>query len=172
MPTFRDIPQYPHSAYQVDVSWTYLKEHLAQWDEVPHSPLILSPDYQRGYVWTAEQQTAYCEYILSGGTSGRDVFFNNPSWMGGFSDPTECVDGQQRIGAVLAFLDGHIPAFGYKFSEYTDQLRLLGPSFTFHVCKIKDRKELLNWYISMNTGGSIHTAADLSPAYGALAALT
>ncbi|MCP4427239.1 MAG: hypothetical protein GY803_22350 [Chloroflexi bacterium] len=34
----------------------------------------ISPDYQRGHVWTREQQTKYVEHILRNGISGRDIY--------------------------------------------------------------------------------------------------
>jgi len=168
MATYKSIPQYPTSNYRINVSWSYLKDQLDHWNEDPKYPLILQPDYQRNYVWTNKQQIAYCEYILRGGTSGREIFFNCPSWMDGFNHSIECVDGQQRIGAVLAFLDNKIPVFGNYNKDYIDKLSHSGPSFMFNVCKVSDRAELLRWYISMNTGGSKHTKKDLAPAYDAL----
>lgn len=168
---FSDIKQYPFSSYQCNVSWDFLKIHLDNWSErlcggkETKDGLELSPSFQRGYVWTEAQQTAYCENILKGCKSGRDVFFNNPTWMGSYRAKTVCIDGQQRIGAVLAFLDGKIKVFGHYVSEFEDKSRLCSPDFVFHVFKIDNQEELIRFYLSLNTGGSAHTDEDLAPAY-------
>lgn len=167
---FGDIKQFPHSAYRVNVSLDYLEKHLEGWDErilgkeIKKGGLLLQPSYQRGYVWTREQQISYMEYILKGGQSGRDVYFNNPTWNDSYTAHTECVDGQQRIGAALAFVRDEIKCFGYYYSEYEDKLCANG-DLIFHIMKIKSRKELLETYIAMNRGGSYHTEKDLAPAY-------
>jgi len=167
---FSNIKQFPFSAYHTDVSWGHLKEHLDSWNE--KDDLILQPDFQRGYVWSEQQQIEFCEYSLRGGQSAKQIYFNNPSWMDGFDQPTECFDGQQRIGAALAFLDDKIKVFGHYHSEYEDKIRLIGATFSFHVFKISDRKELIEAYIAMNTGGTVHSEKDLKPAYEALEKLT
>jgi len=159
---FTDIKQYPYSAYQVNVQWGYLKEHLESW--MGSEGLIMQPDFQRGHVWSEFQQISYCENMMRNPMGGKDIFFNNPSWMGKFDQPTECVDGQQRVAAVLAFLNDEIKCFGQLCSEF-DRLRMCSGEFIFHVLKIEDRRELIQFYIDMNTGGSIHTEEDLAPAY-------
>jgi len=37
----------------------------------------------------------------------------------------------------------------------------MNPSFKFHVFKMQTRKEILKWYIAMNSGGSIHTKEEI-----------
>ena len=159
---FKDIPQFPFSAYRVDVSWKQLSNHIDRLREA--SGIILQPSFQRGLVWNQKQKIAYCEYQLQGGQSGKEVFFNCPSWMGSFSDPLECVDGQQRIQAILDFLNNKIPVFDTFYQQFEDTLPY-NVNLSFNVTRIKDRKELLKWYISLNKGGSYHTETDLAPAY-------
>jgi uncharacterized protein with ParB-like and HNH nuclease domain len=161
MPTFKEIPQFPHSRYQADIDWDLLEDWLARKRNYPG--LNLEPEYQRGYVWTLDQKTSYVEYILRGGQSGRDLYFNCPSWQKGYDTPLEIVDGKQRLSAVLDFLQNRIKAFGKLCNEYTDKPRQA--YFKIHVNVLKTQKEILDWYIGMNTGGSIHTEKDLEPAY-------
>lgn len=165
---FRDIPQITQARYSVDVSWDYLKDDLERYDK--NFGLILDPTYQRGYIWTEAQKVAYVEYKLRGGTSGGDIYWNCPGWMGKEmrNHPIEIVDGKQRLSAVVDFLDNKIPAFGLYRKDYEDKLHGLRPSFKYHVLDLKDRKELLKWYIAMNTGGSAHTMVDLQPAFDEL----
>lgn len=161
MPRFQDIPQLTKSPpYAVDVGWDYLEEHIkGQSDK--RCALDLEPDFQRAHVWTEAQQSAYVEYILRGGTSGRDLYFNCKGWMNSYSGPYVIVDGKQRLQAVRRFLRDEIPAFGAKRSEYTDRMRISGPSFKWHVNDLKTRAQVLTWYLEFNSGGTPHTEAEL-----------
>jgi len=163
---FKDIPQFPFACYNVCIAWEALPDWLARQNK-DIMKLEMNPTYQRGYVWTEEQKISFVEYQLKGGFSGRDIFWNCPTWMS-FSDPIniiELVDGKQRINAVLDFMDNKIKAFGLYCYEFEDELSSYRPEFIFHVNNLKDRKQILDWYLGMNTGGSIHTEADLKPAY-------
>ena len=48
----------------------FIKEQIEKYN------LQLTPNFQRGYVWTEYQQIKYVEFILRGGKSGRDFYFN------------------------------------------------------------------------------------------------
>lgn len=164
---FREIPQFPFASYSVHISWNY----LSHWIKSQSNDIMvcdMNPFYQRGYVWTKKQKIAYIEYQLKGGFSGKDIFWNCPTWMN-FKNITQgnilqLVDGKQRIEAVLGFLNNKVPAFGLKYSEFEDTIHSLEPSFIFHVNNLKTEKEVVEWYVGFNTGGSIHTEKDLKPA--------
>ncbi len=162
---FRDIPKFPFASYVVNIGWDY----LPSWIEEHNKDIMrceLDPFYQRGYVWTKKQKISYIEYQLKGGFSGRDIFWNCPNWLS-FKDADnviQLVDGKQRIDSVLGFLNDKIPAFGLKYSEFEDDLPPVEPSLIFHVNNLKTEKEVVEWYVGFNTGGSIHTAKDLKPA--------
>ena len=136
-------------------------------DEKEHG-LIMNPDFQREHVWTEEQQIAYIEYFLRGGQSGRDLCFNNPDWYGQNSGDYHdyvCVDGLQRITAVQRFMNNEIPAFGYFMKDFEDDfaftLDVTNYCFNFHVNDLKEKEEVLTWYIEMNEGGVPHTKAEI-----------
>jgi uncharacterized protein with ParB-like and HNH nuclease domain len=127
-------------------------------------------------VWSAQQKIAYVEYILKGGFSGRDIFFNYPNW-GAFTRPKgdvpaimELVDGKQRLTSIIGFLKNEFPVFGHYRDDYTDHLPDKG--LRFNINNLEWRKDVVEWYIGMNTGGSIHTDEDLAPAYELLKSLT
>ena len=165
---FKDIPQIPFSSYCINVPWNFLKSQLEHWHRQDMgSPLILQPDFQRGYVWNEFQQISYVEYVLKGGKAARNILFNCPSWQRKMNDPVECFDGQQRLGAALAFLDNKIQAFGTFYKDFEGNLPL-DVDFIFEVFCIKDRKELIQTYLDFSKGGSVHTEKDLSSAYEAL----
>ena len=162
---FKDIPKFPFASYVVNVSWNY----LPSWIESHNKDIMtcdMDPFYQRDYVWTKKQKIAFVEYQLKGGFSGRDIFWNCPTWMN-FKDGNnviQLVDGKQRINAALEFLNDKISAFGIKFSKFEDEIHSLNPSFVFHINNLQIEREVVEWYVGFNTGGSIHTAKDLKPA--------
>lgn len=161
---FRDIPQFPQAHHEVSVAWKYLEETLERWAETfdgGKGGLNLDPDYQREHVWTREQQTAYVEYALMGGETGRTIIWNNPTWNQSFEAPTELVDGKQRLEAARAFLRNEIPAFGTLLKDYEDKLPAMDPRFVFQVCKLKTREEILRLYLNINAGGTPHTQEEL-----------
>ena len=163
MPKFSEIPQFTRSAeYRVNVSWSYLENHLKHLHRPDMGcPLVLDPDFQRAHVWNDAKRTKYVEFILRGGQSSRDVYLNCSTWMASYSSPIVLVDGKQRIEAVRRFLSNQLPAFGHLFGEYEDRLRTVGPDFVFHVNNLKTRREVLQWYLDINSGGVVHTEKEL-----------
>jgi uncharacterized protein with ParB-like and HNH nuclease domain len=158
---FNDIKRFPHASYIVNVPWIALKEWLYTKESIEGYKVELNPEYQRDYVWREQQKIKYIEYILKGGFSSRDIFWNCSSWMKGFNTPLEIVDGKQRISAVLDFLDNKIKAFEYYLSEYKDKIHW-DYDFIFHINNLQTRLDVLRWYLSLNDGGTIHTKKDLN----------
>lgn len=147
--------------YHVDCNFLrfdrFIRNYINDYD------LILNPDFQRGHVWTEKQQIAYVEYVLQGGVSGKDLYFNSPSWFhpkpSGY-DEFVCVDGLQRITAILKFLDNEIPVFGHFRSEFTGRPRV-GTHLHIHVNDLQTKADVLKWYIQMNDGGTPHSKEEI-----------
>lgn len=127
--------------------------------------LKLNPDFQRGHVWTQEQQIAFLEYFFKGGKSGRDLYFNCPSWSTSSKtdyDKFVCVDGLQRITAILKFINNELPIFnGNYFKDFEDKPRRVLHYFTIHVNDLQNKKDVLKWYVQMNDGGTPHTKEEI-----------
>jgi len=159
MPKIADIPEFTQdSPYKVDQPVTNLEAFLKDYIE---DGLQMEPDFQRGHVWTEAQQVAYVEYVLQGGKSGRDIYFNHPGWMGNWKGEFVLVDGLQRLTALLKFLRNEIKVFGYLYREYDDKMRFSDPTLRIHVNTLKTRGAVLRWYLEMNTGGTPHTQAEI-----------
>lgn len=158
---FQDIPPFTRDGnYQVNMSPQYLINQVyAEW--VEDLGLDLNPDFQRGHVWVREQQIAFVEYFFRGGMSGRDLYFNHPGWMGNWKGDFVLVDGKQRIEAMRAFMHNEIPIFGTHLNEFEDKLLPMDKTFIIHVNDLRTRGEMLTWYIEMNTGGVVHTRAEI-----------
>jgi len=178
----------PTPNYRINVPWDYLEENLARWTDSREgcAPLNLEPDFQRCHVWTTEQQIKYVEYILSGGMSGREIYFNCAGWMKDWVGPFVIVDGKQRLYAVRQFLANRLPIFGdypgatkkavlkikgFYRSEIEGRLSL-NAQFIFAVNDLKTRAEVLKWYLEMNTGGTPHTPEEIAKATNLLAKCT
>jgi uncharacterized protein with ParB-like and HNH nuclease domain len=159
---FRDIPQFTAwGGYAVHIPWCMLQDHLFKF--LKEFNLDMDPDFQRGYVWTTEQKIRFVEYGLRGGKSGMDILTNCPGWQGrGDLGDFVLVDGKQRINAVLGFVNNEFPVFGkYYFRDFTDTMDLIRSRFYLHVNDLETREQVLQWYLDLNSGGTVHTEEDL-----------
>lgn len=160
---FADIPQFVGltSSYSVDVGWDYLPKHLASYFN--EYKLDINPDFQRGYCWTLDQKIKYVEFKLKGGRSSGDIFFNCPRWNQGGIVDFVLVDGKQRLDAVLGFLNNEFPIFGNNYRrDFTDRLNIIRQSFRMHVNSLDNRIDVLEWYLALNTGGTVHSDDELN----------
>jgi hypothetical protein len=167
--TFQDIPQFPSwGAYQIDVAWNQVEFHLG--DLAKSLNVDLSPDFQRGHVWTREQQISFVEFVLSGGKSGRDILWNCPSWHkpSNDKDTIVLVDGKQRLQAVREFMADRLPAFGSLHREFGGRLRGTMVRFSWHVNDLPTKRDVLEWYLALNSGGTVHTDDELNRVRGML----
>jgi hypothetical protein len=64
----------------------------------------LCPAYQRGAVWDEERKVNLIKSVLMGLPIGGIYVNNRDSY--GYSEPLRCVDGQQRLRALAAFING------------------------------------------------------------------
>jgi uncharacterized protein with ParB-like and HNH nuclease domain len=159
-------PQYTRqAAYVVNVPWRYLEKKLSDWSE--DQEVLISPDYQRAHVWTKPQQIKYVEYIMRGGHAGKQIYWNCADWGQGYNKPIELVDGKQRITAVRKFMNNEIEAFGYKARDFK-YLRDTKLDMIFYINNLKTKKEVLQWYLDLNEGGTPHTEDELSFVRGML----
>lgn len=177
----------PMPSYRVNIPWDHLEANIARWQDPKEgiAMLDLEPDFQRCHVWSIDQQIKYVEYIISGGMSGRDIYFNCNGWMGSFAGPFVIVDGKQRLHAARQFLANKIPIFGKDYPKpevkemiapdgkiqvkgyYRNEIegRLsLNAQFIFSVNNLKTRAQVIKWYLEMNTGGTPHTPEEITKA--------
>ena len=163
---FKDIPQFTSGGcYQCNYPLTSLVKYIEE--EVETMGLQLNPDFQRGHVWTEEQQIAWLEYHLRGGKSGNTIYLNNPFWHNVLSpkqtDYTDyvCVDGLQRITAAQKFIHNKIKVFGSYYDEFEDKIRVLPQTMILNVNDLKSEKEVSQWYVDMNAGGTPHSSEEI-----------
>lgn len=172
-PRFGDIPLFTQMpGHYVDVQWAHLLEYLEHHQRA--YGLDLAPDFQRAHVWTEAQQVAFVEYVLRGGMSGIDLFFNHPDWGSTLLDSPPgsyvIVDGKQRLHAVVRFLRDEVRAFGYRYRDFEDSPRFHLSRFRWHINTLRTRREVLTWYCELNTGGTPHTPEEIARVRALLAA--
>ena len=162
---FKDIPQLTkEGSWQANMPMRYIFDKIKEWEEDKYYQLQLNPNFQRGHVWTEEQQVAYVEFLLRGGKSSKVIYFNKPSWqssmiINGYDDFV-CVDGLQRLTAIMRFLNNEIKVFDTYYKDFEDKLPM-GIDLIFNVNNLKTEKEVLQWYVDMNAGGTPHTNEEI-----------
>lgn len=162
---YRDIVQYISPIWSTDVSLSYIPNMLKDFEESYH--LETNPDFQRGHVWTPEQQSSYLEFLLKGGKSAKEILFNCAEFDGPHRDnKQQCdtphmvlVDGLQRITAILGFLNNKVPVFdGIYSKDFEDKCKIY---LKFSVNNLQTRREILQWYLEINTTGTPHTKEEI-----------
>lgn len=123
--------------------------------------LNLNPDYQRGNVWSNEQQENFIGHLLEGGNVPH-IILNEVE-----DNKFEILDGKQRVTASLEWCRGCFPA---KLSDnrliYYSQIepkRILKMEIgMFYTLTTMSRKQCLEYYIKLNRGGTIHTVEEIN----------
>lgn len=150
--------------YEINVSLKYLERTIQDYKN--DYKLELNPDFQRGHVWTKEQQIAYVEFLLRGGVTANTIYFNCPYFDDFRSDlynmDMVCVDGLQRLTALRKFINNEIPVFGYYLKEFEDyEILLRVTGIRININNLKTKKDVLEWYIDFNSGGTVHSQEEI-----------
>jgi len=156
--------------YESDFEFRHLRRALEGFS-LDYGGLEMAPDFQRGHVWTPEQQQHYIENILRGvvSTSGFVVQFNCPNWDNDSYDGDlprgfQCIDGLQRMTAVLAFMDGRVRPFGLLVEDLDrSRYSIRGSSYRLRIAvhTFQTKAELLQHYLDLNAGGTPHSAEEI-----------
>lgn len=165
------------SHYATDTDWSYLRRSLDNYER--DYGLNLCPDFQRGHVWSREQQAHYIENVFRGviPTETMVIQFNAPHWddheyAGELPREMQVIDGLQRLTAVLDYMDGKVRPFGKTVADFAgtdfDVTRRVRFRFRFAVHTFQTRAALLQHYLDINTGGTPHSEAELARVRGLL----
>jgi hypothetical protein len=161
---FFDIPQFTkYGSWQGDYDIVDFVKSIERMEK--DDGLILNPDFQRGNIWIENQQIKFVEFILKGGNTSRIVYLNHPNWTYRHkNNPYKefvCVDGLQRITAMKRFINNEIKVLGYYFNEYEDKPDFLNV-MKININDLQTRKEVLQWYIEFNAGGTVHSDEEIN----------
>lgn len=127
---------------------------------------LIIPDYQRGRVWTPGQRSAFIGYMLSRAPLPA-IVIRQVNATDGFRD--EVLDGQQRLAAMVEWLDGDLPALHWRtgdpiWCKSRQDCDALG-SIVVPVLELPHdatRRDALEVYLALNAGGTPHTADELA----------
>lgn len=120
------------------------------------------PSWQRGLVWSREQQIALIESLWYGINIGTYTF-NRPSK--GYGGPYDnlLIDGQQRMYALQCYLENQFTVFGYHWRDVTEADRRgfeVGRHFHCYITDSTDEAYLRKYYNMMNFGGVAHKESE------------
>lgn len=168
------------SKHTEEIQWSSIERWIKSQDE--DGGFNDNPDYQRDHVWTKEQQISFIEGVIRGiiPQSLLSIRINNPlfeqkvlnEWSKGAEWKTICelpfevqvIDGKQRLNAIRQFLSGNIKIFNEQicaddlksspYSPFSKRIQLNIMNFT-------KKDDLLKFYLALNSGGTVHSQADL-----------
>lgn len=160
--------------YKVDHMLSHVEEMIESFSKNvgPNGTFELCPDFQRGHVWDRDKQVAFMENVFRG-TAPTLLRFNSPSYTERrpSSAPDAlpvnqmvCVDGLQRLTAMRDFMAGKFKVFG-RWSAQDLEETPFSPKRIFisvEVFSITTRRELLDFYLDLNSGGVVHTDEELA----------
>lgn len=158
------------AVYEVDMQWHRFNEYIHDFAS-DYGGLQLDPDFQRGHVWTPEQQRHFIENVMRRvvTSGGLHVQFNCPNWdnsayQGDLPRGMQCVDGLQRITAITQFMEGKVQPFGLSLNDLAgsrfDPKRNLY-RFRVAVHNFENKADLLAHYLDLNAGGTPHSPEEI-----------
>lgn len=147
--------------YSSDVQLKYFLDTIEKFQV--QDGLVLVPDFQRGHVWTKKQQIAFVEFILRRGKTSP-FLFNHPGWIKAFEGEFVCVDGLQRLTALSLFLDNKLKVFNGHYRKDIEGIdtHLKRIYVSYYINDLKTRADVLEWYLELNYGGTVHSTKELS----------
>lgn len=167
---------FPRAHHAVDVQWSRLEWHITDMESVGFE---LIPEYQRGHVWTQEQQTAYVEHVMLGGETAREVtvvrigkrdavYSKSTTTSSGLAIPGySMLDGLQRVSAVRALMRDEFPVLkcirpqGFRWSEFARDANRLHMRFHWREIAVSTAADVLDLYLRLNSSGTQHTKQEL-----------
>ena len=162
-------------AYTCDFGMLKIRKNITGLLDSPDL-LDLTPDFQRGVVWSTEKQIYFIECMLRNllPQSAYNLTFNSPNFITPRSDTGDlittkytgfvCVDGLQRFTAIDRFINGDFKVFNGQIGV-NDLLRtaydLNRRTFTINVFEYTSDKDIYTLYLNMNTGGMAHQDSEI-----------
>ena len=147
----------------------YLETWLQSEKENCKYGVDLNPEFQRGHVWTEQQQVHYLENVFRGivDEAGLTIRFNCPTWRNDIAEDSDlidqmvCVDGLQSLNSFRKFIAGEIEVFGIAYKRLPRRILLRSINIIIKMFDFQYYKDLLQYYVDINGGGTVHTEEEL-----------
>lgn len=165
----------PQPSKEFSVSFKYLDSWLDQEREISRTKggvFDLNPDFQRGHVWTDDQASHYVLNAIRG-MAPTTIMFNSPNYDGRRGkQPGDmhdfdfvCIDGLQRLTAVRRFMSDQLPLpsghFLKDLGKASGILSRIHLRFNVQIFVFSLKKDLIQFYLDLNTGGTPHTTEEI-----------
>lgn len=131
---------------------------IINWDG--NGELIVSPKYQRNKVWNLNAKSYLMDTIIKGYPM-PPIFIRQQIDLATRKTIREVIDGQQRITAILEFIEGqftiqksHNKDYANKqFEELNDEIKenFLNYNISFEIIKLKDDSKIYEMFARLNT---------------------
>ena len=144
-------------------------------------PLDLTPDYQRGHVWSEAQQKDFIAAIFRRAVaeSAMVLQFNCSNWdtfdevvpNADLPKGLQCLDGLQRLTAFTRFANNEIDVAGLYADDLSNSRYALSRGliqFRVNIYSFHTRREVLEHYLAINAGGTPHSPAEIERVKGLL----
>ena len=122
---------------------------------------FILPPFQRPPVWTRDQQVRLIESIWNGLPIGAYVH----NQVIGFPFDQWLLDGQQRVTAILRYMLGDFPVFGWRFTDLPRAERLgfeLTPVAQLQT-RLTSKEDCQDVYNRLAYGGTSHAPQEGKP---------
>lgn len=167
----KDIPYLDESNYIVDYDFSKIEALFERYAK-DYDGFEENPDFQRGHVWSREQQIKYVEAFVSNILSEqqRTITLNCPDFKGGVKAVDSdlqgfvIIDGLQRYTASVDFCKGKFKIFGkYSYEDLLlSRFSLKRKTFKVQVYSYQYKKDLLKHYLLFNAGGVVHSNEEIN----------
>ena len=170
------ISAIPKCNYSVDVGFDDIEWMIEKY-KTNYDGFEENPDFQRGWVWTREQQIAFIESYIRGGVGDttRTITLNCSDFQRDQVADSDLkgfviIDGLQRITAIRQFMKDEFTVFNDVVEGGVTKDFFNGSRFNlksqqgvrFNVMNFQYKSELLDYYLAINAGGTVHTKEELN----------
>ncbi len=111
-----------------------------------------TPDYQRDYVWTHEDQQRYLDTLMGGRDLGRFIIVDRK-----YPLPDQVLDGKQRLNCLNLFIRSEIAWRGVYWHELSQRDRNRLDDRVVQIARVDEdrytRADLLRIFLEVNAGG-------------------
>ena len=122
----------------------------------------LNPDYQRGYVWTLEDDEALIDSIFNNIDIGKFVWVKLPYSKDGFW--SEILDGKQRMRAIASFYENRFSYNGLYFNDLSHHEKYHFKNYHISYAELNNisMEQKLRYFLTLNRTGKVMDNEHLS----------